>query len=116
MKIDEADFQEIKELLQILPRREDVEQVQKHLNESLEEFKNDNKQFHLDFQKQNEIIRRYDEIISSKASKIDIKTIKETGTKNLQEEKQNLIKNIKSIKIELFKQIEDVNNVLKNLN
>jgi len=51
MKIDVADFQEIKELLQILPRRKDVEQVQKHLNESLEEFKNDNKQFHLDFQK-----------------------------------------------------------------
>ena len=42
MKMEEADFQEIKELLQILPRREDVEQVQKHLNDSLEEYRNDN--------------------------------------------------------------------------
>jgi hypothetical protein len=44
--------------------------MKKYLKEAVEEMQADNSQFHLDFKKQNEIIRRYDEIMAAKASKI----------------------------------------------
>ena len=39
------------------------------LKDGLNEFRKDNKMFKLEFENNNEIIRRYDEVISEKSSK-----------------------------------------------
>ena len=44
--------------------------------------------------------------MSTKASKIDIKSIKELTTKNLQEDKQNILYNLESTKNDLFNKME----------
>jgi hypothetical protein len=46
-----------------LPKVEDFENMKIFLDEAVTEFATDNKQFHLDFAKHNEIIRRYDEVL-----------------------------------------------------
>ena len=44
--------------------------------------------------------------MSTKASKIDITSIKELTTKNLQEDKQNILYNLESTKKDLFNKME----------
>jgi hypothetical protein len=52
----------------LLPKVEDVFALKDYINNTLNEFKADNNQFHIDFKKQNEIIYRYDEVLTLKAS------------------------------------------------
>ena len=52
----------------LLPKVEDVFALKDHINNTLNEFRDDNNQFHKDFKKQNEIIYRYDEVLTLKAS------------------------------------------------
>ena len=64
------DYLDLKKLTMSLPSVESFENMKSYLKEAVEEMQADNKQFHIDFKKQNEIIRRYDEIMAAKASKI----------------------------------------------
>ena len=57
----------------ILPKAKDIHDLKEYLTDSLEKFSGDNDQFHKDFKVHNEIIRRYDEVISKKASKVEIR-------------------------------------------
>ena len=49
--------------------------MKKYVTENIEKFGVDNKVFHNDFYTQNEIIRRYDEVLSQKESKIRVEDI-----------------------------------------
>ena len=52
-----------------LPKVKDVEELKEYVTTNIEKFRVDNLDFHADFKTQNEIIRRYDEVLSSKTSK-----------------------------------------------
>ena len=55
-----------------LPKVEDVEDLKAYIVENIENFSSDNKAFHKDFKTQNEIIRRYDEVIAQKVAKVTL--------------------------------------------
>ena len=57
------------DLVNVLPRKEEVLELREHVGSSIARFSTDNSTFHADFDKHLEIIRRYDEVISNKASK-----------------------------------------------
>jgi hypothetical protein len=51
---------------------EDVEELKNYVTENIENFGSDNREFHSDFTTHNEIIRRYDEVLSQKASHVRV--------------------------------------------
>jgi len=55
--------------LKRLPKAEDVEDLKSYVVDNIENFAFDNKTFHEDFKTHCEIIRRYDEVITTKAEK-----------------------------------------------
>ena len=64
---------DIEKLLITLPKAKDVEDLKAYIVENIENFASDNEAFHKDFKKHCEIIRRYDEVISTKAEKFSLK-------------------------------------------
>ena len=73
-KVDMDDHNDLKELLLELPRIEEVNSLKKYVMDNIERFHLDNKTFHNDFKTQNEIIRRYDEVLTQKVSTITMET------------------------------------------
>ena len=71
-KVDLDDHNDLKELLLELPRVDEVSQLRSYVMNNIERFHLDNKTFHEDFKTQNEIIRRYDEVLSQKVSGITL--------------------------------------------
>jgi hypothetical protein len=69
-KVEIKNFLKIKELVLKLPTWEDTNNLKNFVITNIERFDNDNSAFHQDFKTQNEIIRRYDEVLSSKVSQI----------------------------------------------
>ena len=57
------------ELVNVLPGKEEVTELREHVGTSIAKFSKDNNTFQADFEKHLEIIRRYDEVLSNKASK-----------------------------------------------
>lgn len=70
MKVNNHEIDNIRQLVETLPTVDDITHQREFLESSIKQFHSDNAQFHLDFQKQNEIIRRYDEVLNQKGSKI----------------------------------------------
>jgi len=68
-KIGIEHYEYIKKLSETLPTIEDINKQNDYINNLLQSFRDDNDQFHKDFLKQNEIIRRYDEVLNEKANK-----------------------------------------------
>lgn len=64
LKVDTHEIDGMRQLLAALPKVEDIEAQRTYLAENIQKFHEDNEQFHVDFQKQNEIIRRYDEVLN----------------------------------------------------
>ena len=71
-KLDIDELDPIKELIQILPRKEIVDRLEIYVSTNIEQFKKDNTLYASNFYEHNEIIRRYDEVLSQKASKISL--------------------------------------------
>ena len=71
-KVDQEELEDIKDLVLQLPKVEDVEDLKAYIVENIENFSSDNKAFHKDFKTQNEIIRRYDEVIAQKVAKVTL--------------------------------------------
>ena len=63
-KADHGEMEVLKELVKILPKEEDVHQQHKLVADKLDFFKKENDNFHNEFKIQNEIIRRFDEVLS----------------------------------------------------
>lgn len=72
---------EIYDRLKKLPTTDDIAMLNVYINKNIDKVKNDNKSFHEEFQHQSEIIRRYDEVISERASKISLLELKTNLTK-----------------------------------
>jgi hypothetical protein len=68
-KVELEELSDLKELVLRLPNVEEVDEMRAYVSSSIETFQLDNINFNKDFQTQNEIIRRYDEVLSQKASK-----------------------------------------------
>jgi len=65
-----------------LPDVNEVDKMRSYVSTNIETFREDNFNFNKDFQTQNEIIRRYDEVLSQKASNLKINTkVKEASDK-----------------------------------
>jgi hypothetical protein len=75
IKVDFEEYQDLRALVLKLPKVEDFQTMKVFLDEAVTEFSTDNKQFHLDFAKHNEIIRRYDEVLNQKSSKMELKNV-----------------------------------------
>ena len=69
MKAQEKDVKLIKAQLEVLPHKDQITNMQTYMNKNVSEFAAQNKEFLLQFNEHLAIIRRYDEIISDKASK-----------------------------------------------
>ena len=64
LKVDVEETEVIKDLIMELPKVEDVRAMRLYVSENIENFGSDNRNFHKEFNVQNEIIRRYDEVLS----------------------------------------------------
>lgn len=71
-KVEKQDFSELKAHIELLPTKEEVLKLRQFMKESVDNFKGDNEMFHKEFANHLAIIRRYDEVISEKASKHSI--------------------------------------------
>ena len=63
-KAEAEDLVEIKRLCSILPTHDNVVKLKAKVDKSVAEFSKENFEFNKQFQNQNEIIRRYDEVLN----------------------------------------------------
>lgn len=68
-KVEKYELVEIKDFLQLLPTKEEVTTLRHYMRNNIDKFAEDNTNFKNQFEEHLEIIRRYDEVISEKASK-----------------------------------------------
>lgn len=68
-KIEREEMDRVVELVKLLPSKEEVTELRSHVAGSIGRFSKDNTRFAAEFETHLEIIRRYDEVISNKASK-----------------------------------------------
>ena len=76
-KIEREEMDRVVELVKLLPSKEEVTELRNHVSSNIARFSKDNTRFSSEFDTHLEIIRRYDEVISNKASKhavIELKT------------------------------------------
>lgn len=74
-KIYTVEFDKIKVLIEKLPTIVEVNKWKKDLNTEITDFQKQNEQFKFEFKIQNEIIRRYDEVLNTKASKVALQLV-----------------------------------------
>ena len=65
----------LREYILQLPKLEEVKKWKSLMDSEIEEFRRQGFDFCDQFKVQNEIIRRYDEVINTKASKMSLKTV-----------------------------------------
>jgi len=78
------------------------------LNEDIEVFHLDNSAFKSEFEKQNEIIRRYDEVLCQKAS---FQMMKETQVKiefDVGKQKDDILKTVNNIKENIASEVTKI--------
>lgn len=75
LKVDFEEYQDLRTTVLSLPKVEDFQKMKKFLDEAVKEFDQDNRQFHADFKNHNEIIRRYDEVLIQKSSRMELKNV-----------------------------------------
>lgn len=68
-KVEQKDLERVNELIATLPTRDETQRLTDKLNRSLEYFTTEHERFNQGFESQNEIIRDYDVVISTKSSK-----------------------------------------------
>ena len=69
-KVDFSTFINLKELILQLPRAEKIKQLEDKVTQNIDKFRKDNDTFRKDFTLHQEIIRRYDEVLAQKVSKV----------------------------------------------
>ena len=68
-KLEKTEHETIKEYIELLPTKEEVTTLRNYMKNNIESFSNDNSSFQKEFNAHLAIIRRYDEVLSEKASK-----------------------------------------------
>lgn len=69
LKAEKKALDKVQEYLDLLPTKDEVVQLRSYMKSSIEKFTSENKDFTGEFQAHLAIIRRYDEVLSDKASK-----------------------------------------------
>ena len=72
LKLDKSEMKEIINLVHQLPDIEEVDKIKKFVSSNIKEFRDEHARFRVDFQNHCEIIRRYDDVISLKASSVSV--------------------------------------------
>lgn len=98
---------EVKELMLKLPRYEDVERLKAYVTDHIESFRLDNNQFKREFETHNEIIKRYDEVISTKANSMSLTQLRIDLEKMLNNEIKDLQMVDEHIRNDLSRSIEE---------
>ena len=68
-KLEREEMDRVVELVKLLPSKEEVTELRAHVSGSIARFSKDNARYGSEFDAHLEIIRRYDEVLSNKASK-----------------------------------------------
>ena len=74
-KIERDEMNTVTDLVKLLPTQEEVRELREHVAGNIANFQKDNARFKLDFEIQNQTIRRYDEVITQKSSKHDVREV-----------------------------------------
>ena len=74
-KVEKHELNDFRQMVHNLPTTKDVLKWQDSVNNEMGRFLLEQKDFRKDFEVQKQIIRRYDEVMNTKASKVSLKTI-----------------------------------------
>ena len=110
-KIEKKEINDFRELIKILPDKDDVERLKKFMNDSIASFRADNRQFHMDFKIQNEIIRQYDEVLSQRASKVSLREAKDELGKYTDKRTLETMTSLQEVKNHMQYQMDKLFNV-----
>ena len=91
-KVEKSEMKSFAQLITTLPTQPQVEAMQEQLNIMCDGFSKDNAKFKQDFENHMAIIRRYDEVLTTKASKISLFQLQEKIKRELEPE-LTLLKN-----------------------
>ena len=79
------ELEDFRKLVERLPKVEDVDKMKNFLESNIREFRSDNDIFKHEFEKQCMIIRRYDEVLAQKCSKISLQQLRQDALCQLNE-------------------------------
>ena len=74
-KIEREEMDKVTDLVKLLPTKEEVAELRENVSYNISKFQKDNARFSLDFEIQKQMIRRYDEVITQKSSKHDVREL-----------------------------------------
>ena len=118
-KVSTKELRDLKGQLDQLPTIPEIREWKKSLKDDIDAFTHDNNVFKLEFEKQNEIIRRYDEVLCQKASH---QMMKETQVKiefDVNKQKEMLLKTVNVIKENMADEVVKIlsfqNNIEKEI-
>ena len=74
-KIEKDEIEKFTDLVKLLPTKEEVAELRENVSYNINKFQKDNARFSLDFEIQKQMIRRYDEVITQKSSKHDVREL-----------------------------------------
>jgi hypothetical protein len=83
-----------KSLIKTLPSKAEVSNLLRMIDSSIEGFKKDNDYFKSNFEEHNGILRRYDEIINLKASKLSLYEIESRVKRDLEPKLADMLNTI----------------------
>jgi uncharacterized protein YdaU (DUF1376 family) len=104
-KVSTKELRDLKVQLDQLPTIPEIREWKKSLKDDIAAFTKDNSDFKVEFEKQNEIIRRYDEVLCQKASH---QQMKETQVKiefDVNKQKEMLLKTVNAIKENMAEEV-----------
>lgn len=85
------------------------------MNDDLTKYREAHEQFNCEFEKQNEIIRRYDEVINEKAGKMALKVLDKEVKDTLRTNKVEVLLDMKKIKEQVELDLDTVNDFIRNI-
>ena len=83
--------------MKALPTKEELESMHDTMRDDIVEFRDDNINFKSEFEKQNEIIRRYDEVLTQKASKLNLEDYNSQLNDKLKRHMNQFMRNVERL-------------------
>ena len=100
-KIERDEMEKVTDLVKLLPTQEEVHQLRENVAYNIDKFRKDNATFSLDFEIQKQMIRRYDEVITQKSSKHDVREVEKAIDVKYEKLTNDLLELIKTNEHEL---------------
>ena len=113
-KVNNNELAEVKEYMALLPTKDEVTGLRNYMKQNIDKFAADNNAFEKDFNAHLAIIRRYDEVLSEKASKHSVYLLEskqnEQNRPVMKDLDDRILNNLKLIKegTEQFKEFKEL--------